>query len=71
MCNLETFAGNGIQVIAFQLFPRRKTDRMDQDVEAVPVSGQFGKHVIDFGVRRDVAGDYDAGTGFFGNFLDP
>jgi len=45
--NLEALAGDHIHVIAFQLLPRCKTDRVDEDVIVVPVFAQLGENILD------------------------
>jgi hypothetical protein len=41
---------------AGELVARREADRVNQDIQTVPVLAKFGKHRVDFLVARHVTG---------------
>ena len=70
----EIFACDGGKIIPRQRFARRKGDRMNHPIEAVPMLAQLGEQVGDLFVAGDIAGKNQRGAklgGEFGNaFLD-
>jgi hypothetical protein len=51
-----TLARDRLDKTAGELVARREADRVNQDIQTVPVLAKFGKHRVDFLVARHVTG---------------
>src|SRR5690606_367854 len=70
MGDAERFAIDAFQVVSLQCSPGGECDRVDQDVETVPVLGQCGKQRVDLGIVRYIAGQDDIGAELGSEFGD-
>ena len=70
MGNPEIFAGGDIDIIAVQRITRRKSDRMHNTIQAIPMFAQFSKHRVDMFINADIAFNYDVGIALPSHFFD-
>ena len=67
----KALAGYPRQIFPLQLFPRRKRNRMDQNIQPVPVIPKPFKHRPDLPVVGDIAGQGDLRIQFGGQLFNP
>ncbi len=70
MRNGETFARDDIDITAFQLVAWRETDRMHDDIKAIPVLAETCRQCVELFVTGDIQRQHDIGTEFLREFLD-
>ena len=66
----EIFARHAVEEIAGNRFARRKADRMNETVEAVPALLERGEEGVDLRVVGDVAGEHQVAAELVGELGD-
>jgi len=54
--------GQSIEILAFDGLARRESDRMDEDVETIPVRAQCLEDAVDLSVVGDIQRQNDVGA---------
>lgn len=65
----EAFPRGDVHIVAIQLVGRGVTDRVDNNVDVVPVLAQFGEHSFYFVIAGNIARENQRTAPAFGEFL--
>ena len=70
MCDREVFAGEAVEKFAGQRFAGGEADRMDQNIEAVPVLAEIGEQLRDLRIAGHIARQDDIRAEVLRGFVD-
>ena len=70
MCNTEPVTGGNVNIVAVQLVTRGIANRMNDNVDIVPVLAQFLEDIFNLFIAGDIAGEGQLAAPLLGEFLN-